>query len=142
MFLHRPDTRPTATARLCLALAIGFGLALAAGDSAAESAAIPDKGRDVARASFDRFAQGWMEKMHGLEAANRRQTGAAGFRGYGREYRTELKPTGYARAPYVGVLRYEEHEYRCEDAAASRCSVASTTPVTEIFRFQDGRWVY
>jgi hypothetical protein len=32
--------------------------------------------------------------------------------------------------------------YTCSDAKATRCSVASTTPVTEIFRFQDGRWVY
>jgi hypothetical protein len=30
----------------------------------------------------------------------------------------------------------------CADLRASNCHVVSTVPVTEVFRFRDGRWVY
>ena len=45
-------------------------------------------------------------------------------------------------APFVGLLRYGEQLFSCSDTGATRCGVAHTTPVTEIFRFQNGRWVY
>jgi hypothetical protein len=113
-------------------------------------AAIPDPGDRRARSSFKHFANDWMGKMHRLETQNRARPalrpGAerplVTFRGYGSDFTTELKPTGHPQAPYVGILRYTEHLYTCSDARAKRCSVASTTPVTEIFRFQDGRWIY
>ena len=130
----------------CIALA--FFLPLAA--CAAPPAAIADTGSQTARKSFARFASEWMTKMQRIESQNRAnpslRPGASQplvtFRGYGTDFTTELKPTGHPRAPYVGILRYIEHLYTCADAKATRCSVASTTPVTEIFRFQDGRWVY
>ena len=36
----------------------------------------------------------------------------------------------------------QEQVFTCADTGATRCRIASTTPVTEIFRFQNGRWVY
>jgi hypothetical protein len=109
--------------------------------------ATPD--HDV-RATFERFAATWMEKVHRLEEDQRRNpTVRPGpdhplvtYRGYGDDFRVELRPTGHPSAPYVGILRYDEHLYSCSDTAASSCTVASTVPVTEIFRFEGGRWVY
>jgi hypothetical protein len=100
--------------------------------------------------SFESFASGWMEKMARAEAQNRakpqiRPYGSRTlitYRGYGNDFDIEVKNTGYAPAPFIGILRYSEKLYTCVDSAATRCQVASTTPVTEIFRFQGGRWVY
>ena len=113
-------------------------------------AAIPDSPDQRARRSFLHFAQEWISKMQHLEVRNRAnpelRPGAArpivSYRGYGTDFSTELKPTGHPQAPFVGILRYTEHLYTCADTEATRCSVATTTPVTEIFRFQNGRWVY
>jgi hypothetical protein len=71
-------------------------------------------------ASFRAFAHGWLEKL--------RRAGTG--REIGREFETELRPTGDTRAPWVGVLRY------CERRRGS------SAIVTELFRFQAGRWVY
>jgi hypothetical protein len=110
-------------------------------------AAIADSGNERAKMSFETFAKGWMEKAQRLEAAQKEKPairpGASAplvtYRGYGEDYSVELRPTGHAQAPYIGLLRYTEHLYSCAD---EECTVASTIPVTEIFRFQDGRWVY
>jgi len=100
--------------------------------------------------SFQSFASRWMEKMERVETGNRarpeiRPYGSQTlitYRGYGSDFKTEVKHTGYAPAPFVGLLRYSEQLYTCVDTRATRCRLASTTPVTEIFRFQNGRWVY
>ena len=100
--------------------------------------------------SFKSFASSWMDKMERVEASNRtspqiRPDGPRKlitYRGYGSDFEIEIKHTGYARAPFVGVLRYTEQLFTCADERATRCRIASTVPVTEIFRFQDGRWVY
>jgi hypothetical protein len=114
-------------------------------------AAIPeDDSQQRALRSFNRFAAGWMEKMERAETQNRarpeiRPSGSqtlVTYKGYGDDFEIEIKPTGYARAPFVGILRYSEQLYACSDTGATRCRIASTAPVTEIFRFQDGRWVY
>lgn len=111
-------------------------------------AAIAPSGSDgAARRAFERFAERWMEKMERVERRNRANPtrngdGASGvsYVGYGDDFSVQLKPTGYARAPYVGILRYVEHLYRCGDAAARRCELASRRRVTEIFRYQNGQW--
>ena len=54
----------------------------------------------------------------------------------------ELRPTGHPASPYIGILRYSEQLYTCQDLSSGQCTVASTSPVTEIFRYQDGRWIY
>ena len=111
-----------------------------------------DAGRERAERSFERFAHRWMEKMERAEAHNRAQArplrrGREGgwelrYRAYGGTLKTRLRPTGYAPAPYVGVLEYAEQLMVCEASPRGRCRVADSAPVTEIFRYQDGRWVY
>jgi hypothetical protein len=73
--------------------------------------------------------------------APRRRGELASYKSYS-DFRVELRPTGYPRAPYVGILRYEERVHRCANAAGRKCGVASVSPVTEIFRYQNGRWIY
>ena len=100
--------------------------------------------------SFKSFATSWMGKMERVEVRNRtspqiRPDGARSlvtYKGYGGDFKIEIKQTGYAKAPFVGLLRYTEQLFTCSDKRATRCRIASTVPVTEIFRFQDGRWVY
>ncbi len=98
-------------------------------------------GEPEAKASFERFAREWMGKMQRAGEQNRANAERAGtgYTGYGDDYRMELKPTGHAGAPYVGILRYQQ--LRCADAARN-CKVAGRSPITEIFRFQNGRWIY
>lgn len=111
-------------------------------------AAIAPHSTSPADLNFDDFAKDWMKKLHDLErksrgAPGRSKTGSSvSYRGYSSEFSTELKPTGRPEIPYVGILQYSERVYRCTDATLERCSIASVVPVTEIFRFQNGRWVY
>jgi hypothetical protein len=114
-------------------------------------AAIPeDDSHQRTLRSFESFASRWMEKMERVETHNRaspkiRPYGSQKlitYKGYGGDFKVEIKYTGYAPAPFVGVLRYSEQLFTCADARATRCRLAATTPVTEIFRFQNGRWVY
>ena len=128
---------------LC-ALAI-FGVSSATADSVAS---IPDASNERARSSFDDFARSWMDKMRKTEASHRQspdvRLGARNitttYRGFSDDFTVELRPTGHPSSPFVGILRYTERVYSCR--TASKCSVASTSPVTEIFRYQGGRWVY
>jgi hypothetical protein len=109
---------------------------------------VPDPA--AVEASFDAFASQWMDRMQRVEEEHRRAPSAAagtagtkvGYQGYSEEFTTELRATGHAVAPYVGLLRYEERTYSCVDAGATRCGITSRMPVTEIFRYQDGRWIY
>lgn len=125
-------------------------LLLAASPALAEPAAIPDAGQHRAERAFQEFASDWMQKVRALEEESRtRPTVKAGatdpvftYRGYGDDYSVELRPTGHARAPYVGLLRYTEYVYSCASMQAQSCTVASTVPVTEIFRYKNGRWSY
>jgi len=100
----------------------------------------PDPTRARALASFERFAESWMAEMRQHEARARANGNAQrGFRGVGSQHRVSLKATGNPRIPWVGMLRYAEHEYACRSAG---CSRAASRTVTEVFRFQGGRWVY
>jgi len=115
-------------------------------------AAIPktDPAHERAERSFNEFASSWMQKMERLEAANRAKPKlesiggmtVANYRGYAEDFNIELKPTGSKTAPWVGILRYNEMQFSCADQAATRCSPSKTTRVTEIFRFQGGKWIY
>ncbi len=137
--------------RACLVVA--SALLLAAAPAAADSLAnIPDSSAadESALSSFSEFAQKWMAKMESREARNREnptvRPGASQnlvtYRGFGEDYSVELRPTGHPSAPFIGILRYSEQVYSCREATASNCSVASSGPVTEIFRYQGGRWIY
>ena len=115
-----------------------------------EVAAIPNSADEWARTSFSDFARSWMAKMAENEAQNRKsptvQPGPSEnivtYRGFGEDFTVELRPTGHPSAPFVGILRYNEQVYSCDGVSASKCSVVSSLPVTEIFRYQGGRWIY
>ena len=113
-----------------------------AGPPATPPAAIPTNDPAQARveASFHTFASEWMQKMERAESQNRAKAKGASYRGYASEFTTELKPTGSASAPYVGLLRYNEQT--CAAGSGGECQVARITKVTEIFRYQGGRWIY
>ena len=125
-------------------------LLMAAPTIADEVAAIPDSADERARTSFSDFARSWMAKMQANEVQNRKnptvQPGTTEnlvtYRGFGEDFTVELRPTGHPTAPFVGILRYNEQVYSCQGVGASNCSVASSLPVTEIFRYQGGRWIY
>jgi len=125
-------------------------LLLAAPALADDVASIPDSADERARASFSEFARTWMAKMEENEAQNREnptvQPGPSEnivtYRGFDDAFTVELRPTGHPSAPFVGILRYNEQVYSCDGVDASKCTVASSLPVTEIFRYQGGRWVY
>lgn len=137
-------------ARLSLSPFLALGIATAA--LAGPPAAIPnsDPAQQRAERSFDEFAKGWMQKMARLESQNRTspklapQAGSmvASFRGYEPDYVIELKPTSSATAPWVGILRYHELTYTCADKSTASCAPSKKMRVTEIFRFQGGKWVY
>ena len=101
---------------------------------------------DQAERSFNDFAKSWMQKMERVETQNRAHpkvaSGVASYRGYADDFQIELKPTGSKTAPWVGILRYNEMLFTCADQLARSCSPSKTTRVTEIFRFQGGKWVY
>ncbi len=137
--------------RACLAIA--SALLVAAAPATADSpAGIPDASTadESALSSFSEFAKKWMAKMEHNEARNREnptvRPGASQnlvtYRGFSEDYSVELRPTGHPSAPFIGILRYSEQVYSCREATASNCSVASSGPVTEIFRYQGGRWIY
>jgi hypothetical protein len=127
-------------------------LGVAAAALAGPPAAIPnpDPAHQRAERSFDEFAKGWMQKMARLETQNRAKpnvgahAGAtvASYRGYDDDYVVELKPTGSSTAPWVGILRYHELTYTCADKSTASCAPSKKMRVTEIFRFQGGKWVY
>ncbi len=134
-------------------LVITCVLLVAAAPAAADSlAAIPDaiSADDSALSSFSVFAKKWMAKMEIAEARNRENpTVGPGpsqnlvtYRGFGKDFTVELRPTGQPSSPFIGILRYSEQIYSCREVAASNCSVASSIPVTEIFRYQSGHWIY
>jgi hypothetical protein len=129
-------------------IALGVASAALAGPPAAIPN--PDPAHQRAERSFDDFAKGWMQKMARAESQNRTKPSlaalggvtVASYRGYDDNYQIELKPTGSATAPWVGILRYHELTYTCADKSTSSCAPSKKMRVTEIFRFQGGKWVY
>jgi hypothetical protein len=126
---------------LAPSLVAGFGPAAQAQAPASIADANP------AHDSFQTFAAEWMQRLGRVEAQNKSSVLGNGatnlsYRGFDDDFKTELRATGNVKAPYVGMIRYLEREYRCSDSRALDCRVEKTTPITEVFRFQDGRWVY
>ena len=132
--------------RICVLA--GFALGFAAMPAFADGAAAIAPADSRAHASFQKFAQSWMDKVHRM-AKEQKPTARPGagntmvtYREYGDDFTVELRPTGHAKAPYVGILRYSEQIFSCRGARSGNCTMSSQIPVTEIFRFQDGRWIY
>lgn len=131
---------------LCIAGATAAMLGAATAMADGPAAIAP--GDDAARASFAKFSEQWMGKVRRIanEQKPSARTSASNtvvtYRDYTKDFTTELRPTGHAAAPYVGILRYSEQIFSCRDIAANDCTMSSQIPVTEIFRYQNGRWVY
>ena len=125
-------------------------LAWAAGAAQAEPASIGDGAEAGAFRAFGKFAKTWMADMEKRERTNRakptiEQQGSrsyATYTGYAPEWKVEVHPTGDSTAPYVGVLHYQEQRYTCRDTTTRSCSLASSTPVTEVFPYRNGAWKY
>jgi hypothetical protein len=137
--------------RRCVRFAAGCALLLLPATALAEGAAkIADAGRSRAEDQFHQFAKTWMANVQRLQTQDKNKPtvrpGAGGsqytYRGYGEDYSIELRPTGHPSAPYVGLLRYTELMYSCPSPGAPNCTVSSRVPVTEIFRYENGRWSY
>jgi hypothetical protein len=135
-------SRPTFVLGLSISLVClaGFALpALAEGPAGALRAPVPG----AIERSMQSFAGGWMKKLGKAEVASQQASrrGAAGatYTGYADGFSTEIKRRGGA---YVGLRRYYEHVYQCTGPGGKGCRAISTVPVTEIFRFKNGRWIY
>lgn len=133
----------------------GLGLLtlfLLAATAAASPAMIArgDAGASTANTSFASFAEDWMGRAQARgtrdSKAPRAHPGAAGliftYRAVDEQFETELRETGRPTSPYVGVLYYTEHTFTCQDVMGGGCRVTSSLPVTEVFRYRDGRWSY
>ncbi len=130
---------------LCIAIGI-FSTVLA-------SPAWSEEPRGRADESFDQFARSWMDSVQELgvpaspanalgDSDARGRDGVVTVRKYGEKFTTELRETGLEGAEYVGILQYSESVYNCRENDIENCSEPSTVPVTEIFRYNDGRWIY
>lgn len=81
--------------------------------------------------SFKGFAADWLRVAA-------REGGRENRIGKGWEF--EVRPTRSQQAPWVGILRYSEEHWSCRKG--KKCRLEDRDIVSEIFRFQDGRWVY
>jgi len=96
-----------------------------------------------ARSAFDSFTQTWMDKLRSSSAIRTVSTSSGStVKRFSTSHTEEVKPTGSPSNPFVGVLHYTEESYNCSDAAQRNCTLVESTPVTEILRFQNGKWVY
>lgn len=99
-----------------------------------------------ARNDFEGFAREWMTKIRSAAAAARSGTTRTDpglrYNRYPDQFTTELRPTSSTAAPFVGLLRYVEEQMACKDTAVESCEIESATRVTEIFRYQGGKWIY
>jgi hypothetical protein len=133
-----------------MALVAGPGIAAAdSTDGGPQEIAVPAD-LAAAKSSFAKHCRSWMADLEKNEAENRRKAPVYGvadeavirFDGYGDEYETQVKPTGQASAPFVGILRYKENLYTCLRDDATRCTITRSIPVSEIFSYKNGRWTY
>ena len=100
--------------------------------------ATPEASDPKVETSFQAFSKEWISKLRSAAAgrpAGERLRILASFE-------TELRPTGSEKAPWVGILRYCQQRLSCSGAAEASCSPASSSIVTELFRYQGGQWVY
>jgi hypothetical protein len=122
--------------------AVLLGFLLVAAPSLAEPPAAIAPIQNRAEASFSSFAESWMAKLGRAESGNRAGIKNGSYRGFGKDFQTQLRATGNPASPYIGMLQYTEVVYQCARPGGKSCRVASTVPVMEIFRFRSGRWLY
>jgi hypothetical protein len=119
------------------------------------STAVADPGILSVQESFEKFVNAWMTKLDRIGKMNIRALNVVpsdkGFVGryvcYGPECEFSIKETGYRETPFVGVLHYREKHFlkkgkTRQEAIQSSGMLTDKIPVTEIFRFTQGKWVY
>lgn len=110
---------------------------------------------ETAKKGFEVFVKDWMVKLGFVSDQNVKHFKLAndqdGYSGryicYGPECDFEVKPTTSKEAPFIGILRYKEKHFEKRgvtfaEASEAPAVVAMEVPVTEIFRFSKGKWVY
>lgn len=107
-------------------------------------------------ASFESFSKTWMAKLEQVNQQNSRDmkpepTSNGGLVGrylcYGPDCLREVRGTSSKATPYVGIIRYPqkmmEKKGETIQQIKEQTGVATNeTPVTEIFRYTGGRWIY
>jgi hypothetical protein len=128
-----------------LCLVIGIFFTVAATPAWSEDAQLN------ADASFDEFARTWIDTVNEQSVPAHpaamiddtgAQSGVVTVRKYGNGFTTELRETGREGAEYVGILQYDESIYNYREDNVDNCSKPATGAVTEIFRYDDGSWIY
>ena len=110
---------------------------------------------DMALATFDAFTIEWMKKLEDTEPFHKTKAQviqstegfSAEYTGYLPHRYIRVKKTESTDTPYVGILTYYEKKLRCtgktkEEALQGPFDQVDTSPVSEIFRFTKGKWVY
>ena len=100
--------------------------------------ATPEATDPKVETSFQAFSKTWISKLR--SAAAKRPAGERSR--ILDSFETELRPTGSEKAPWIGILRYCQQKLSCASAAEATCSPASSSIVTELFRYQGGEWIY
>ena len=142
--MNREQTR-NSVAAVCLLMGVIAPVVLAESKSA-NSAQVSER--------FDVFCTEWMTKLaeresHNVKRVEWQQNGSGvegEYVGYSLEHTCAVKPFSASDVP-VGKVTYREMKYRKrgaspEVAAASEPEIVEITEVTEIFRYQKGRWIY
>ncbi len=117
--------------------------------------AIADPGKPAAQKSFEQFVNVWMSKLdrigkmniRGLDIIPRDQGFVGRYVCYGPECEFSIKETGSPETPFVGILRYSEKHFFKKGETRQKTfqspgMLTKRIPVTEIFRFTRGKWVY
>jgi hypothetical protein len=89
-------------------------------------------------ASFRAFSLKHLEKLRKAGAAR----SASARKQIPAEFETEVRSTASKQAPWVGILRYCEQTVNCQGVKSGACKLSRSSVVSEIFRFQGGKWVY
>lgn len=111
---------------------------------------------EEALTSFEVFTIDWMNKLIQTEDFQRTQQikitespngVTAEYVGYLPQRSIWVKKTKYDHTPFTGTLSYYERTMRCvgktkEEAVKGPFEQGELRPVSEIFRFTKGKWVY
>jgi hypothetical protein len=112
------------------------------------STAIADPGKTAAQKSFEQFVNVWMSRLDrigkmnilGIDIMPRDQGFVGRYVCYGPECEFSIKETVSPETPFVGILHYSEKHFLKK--GETRQMLTEKIPVTEIFRFTRGKWVY
>ena len=119
------------------------------------STSVADPGKPAAQKSFEQFVNVWMSKLDRIGKMNIRGLDIIpydqGFVGryvcYGPECKFAIKETESHETPFVGLLHYSEKHFLKKGRTRLKTFqspgiLTKKIPVTEIFRFTHGKWVY